>query len=64
MRRDEVFGPARACLMLKKPDADVGHPQLLLSLHSKWIEGLPLWEGPVDNLTNRETDCVNVNCFN
>lgn len=54
MCRCEVFGLARTRLMLQQSDSDVGHPQLLLALLAKWIQGLPLWEGTVDHLLVRE----------
>lgn len=51
-----VFGLAGTWLLLEQPDADVGHPQLLLTFHSEWIQRLPLWECPVDHLLVKEKE--------
>lgn len=47
----EVFGLAGTRLTLQQTNPDVGHPQLLLALRPERIQGLPLWEGSVDDLT-------------
>lgn len=52
----DVFDLARARLSLQQPDSDVGDSKLLLALHPKRIQGLPLWERTVDHLGIRERD--------
>lgn len=52
----EVFGLARARLMLQQANSDVGDFQLLLTLVSKRIQGLPLWKAAVDHLWARGRD--------
>lgn len=54
----EVFGLAGARLPPQQSDSDVGHPQLLLALRPKRIQGLPLRQGTVDHLLVRETSAV------
>lgn len=54
----EVFGLARARLMLQQADPDVGDLQLLLTLVSERIQGLPLREATVDHLGVRERETV------
>lgn len=46
----EVFGLARTRLMPQQANSDVGDFELLLTLVSKRIQGLPLWKAAVDHL--------------
>lgn len=50
VRSRAVFGLARTRLMPQQADSDVGDFQLLLSLVSERIQGLPLWKAAVDHL--------------
>lgn len=54
----EVFGLTGTRLVLQQPNPDVGHLQLLLTLQSKRIQRLPLWEGSVDHLWIKQKECV------
>lgn len=48
--RGAVLGLARTRLMPQQANSDVGDFQLLLTLVSERIQGLPLWEAAVDHL--------------
>lgn len=54
----EVFGLAGTRLVLQEPNADVGHPQLLLALQAERVQGLPLRQRPEDHLSAETRDCV------
>lgn len=56
LRRGEVFSLAGARLTLQQLDSDVGHPELLLALQPKRIQGLPPGEGSVNHLQVIERD--------
>lgn len=49
--------------MLQQLDAEVGHSELLLALHSKWIHGLPLGEGSVDHLIVKHKQAVSISAL-